>query len=53
MHRIAARIVADLSLERVFDLAAAEQEPDLTEQRTVDPRCTLSQSPAQMILHPR
>jgi hypothetical protein len=53
MHRIAARIVAELSLERAFDLAAAEQEPDLTEQRTVSPRSTLSQSPGQMTLHPR
>jgi phosphoserine phosphatase len=53
MHRIAARIVADLSLERVLDLAAAEQESDLAVHRTVDPRCALSQSPAQMILHPR
>jgi hypothetical protein len=53
MHRIAARIVAELSLERAFDLAAAEQKPDLMEQRTVSPRTTLSQSPAQMTLHPR
>jgi hypothetical protein len=53
MHRIAARIVAELSLERAFDLAAAEQEPDLTEQKTVVPRSALSQSPARMTLHPR
>jgi hypothetical protein len=53
MHRIAARIVAELSLERAFDLAAAEQEPDLTEQRTVSPGSALSQSPAQMTLHLR
>jgi hypothetical protein len=53
MRRIAARIVAELSLERAFDLAAAEQELDPTEQRTVNPRSALSQSPAQMTLHPR
>jgi hypothetical protein len=53
MRRIAARIVAELSLERAFDLAAAEQEPDLTERRTVGPRGALSQNPAQMTLNPR
>lgn len=53
MHRIAARIVAELSLERAFNLAVAEQEPDFTEQRTVSPRSTLSQSSGQITLHPR
>jgi hypothetical protein len=54
MHRIAARIVAELSLERPFDLAAADQELDATEQRPVSPGSAPgSQSPAQMTLHPR
>jgi hypothetical protein len=53
MHRIAARILAELSLERAFDLAAAGQEPDLTEQRTVSRGSALSQNPVQMTLHPR
>ena len=53
MRRIAARIVADLSLERVFDLSAPEQKPDLSGPRTGNPACASRQSPAQMMLHPR
>jgi hypothetical protein len=48
MHRIATRILAELSLERAFNLAALEQEPE-----TVSPRGAVSDSPAEMILHPR
>jgi hypothetical protein len=48
MHRIATRILAELSLERTFNLATLEQEPD-----TVSPRGAVSHSPAEMILHPR
>jgi hypothetical protein len=53
MHRIAARIVAESSLERVFDLGAAQREPDSTEQGMVGSHCTVSQSPMELIVHPR
>jgi hypothetical protein len=53
MRRIAARIVAELSLQRAFDSAAALQEHDLTERGTLSPRSILSHSPVQMTLHPR
>jgi hypothetical protein len=53
MRRIAARILAELSLEHAFDLAAEQQERDLTERRTLSPRSNLKHSPVQMTLHPR
>lgn len=53
MHRIATRIVAELSLDQGFDWAAADQELGSTEQRVVSPSSALTQSSAQMTLHPR
>jgi hypothetical protein len=46
MHRIATRILAELSLERTFNLSALEQELE-----TATPRGAVSHSPAEMILH--
>lgn len=48
MHRIATRILAELSLERTFNLSALEQELE-----TATPRGAVSHSPAEMILHQR